>query len=103
MEHTICGTGIKNMFRFYVEEKGLESSLLSTNKLESISNKEIIDAGTNKTCEVCIKTVNLFNSIYGSVCGNMSLLFLPYGGLYLLGGLSERLKDNIKNGTEFIV
>lgn len=39
---------------------------------------------------LCQKTMQLFINIYGSEAGNLALKLLPYGGLYLAGGIAAK-------------
>jgi len=55
------------------------------------TNKEIIDAGKGKTNRICERVVDMFLSIYGAEAGNLCLKTLPFGGLYLMSGLTETL------------
>lgn len=51
--------------------------------------------GLKKECKLCEKTLEFFVELYGQAAGNAALMYLPTGGLYLLGGLSVALQDLI--------
>lgn len=50
-----------------------------------------------KTNEICKLAMDMFANAYGQEVGNCCLKFMPFGGLYLAGGISpkniELLKD----------
>jgi len=84
------------MFQFFREKFNTDSPLFKEKKsYENIENEEILDAGLNKTDETCVKTLELFITIYAAASGNVSLVLLPFGGLYLLGGLTVKLENYI--------
>ena len=48
---------------------------------------------------LALKVIDIFIRIYGAVVGNLALSTLPKQGMYIMGGLSPRLVDFIKQGT----
>ena len=68
-----------------------------------IRNEDILDAGLTNSCPVCVKTLEFFVSIYSAAAGNYALATMPFGGLYLLGGLSIKLENYILKGKIFLV
>jgi len=40
---------------------------------------------------LCVKTMELFVDAYAAEAGNVALKFLPYGGLYLAGGIAAKI------------
>lgn len=47
--------------------------------------------------ELSMMTLDKFTKILGVETGNMSLLTLPYGGIYLIGGVTAGLDSYLKN------
>ena len=41
------------------------------------------------------KTIEFFVELFGQAAGNAGLMYLPTGGMYLLGGLSDKFQDLI--------
>ena len=92
------------MFRFFYEKLKIKSPLInSPSDVNNLHNNDIIKNGLNETCTICVKVVELFNTIYGAASGNMCLLTIPTGGLYLLGGLSLALEKDIVNKDTYMV
>ncbi|MBK9132009.1 MAG: glucokinase [Gammaproteobacteria bacterium] len=44
------------------------------------------------------EALELFVSIYGAHAGNLALLTLPYGGLYIAGGIAPRILPRLADG-----
>ena len=66
-------------------------------------NDLIIGSGKDKSDEVCAKLIEFFLEIYGAEAGNQALKTLPYGGLYLLSGITQGLKREILEEPIFMV
>jgi len=52
------------------------------------TSEDIFDAGKKKSDQICERTVEMFLGLYGAEAGNLALKTLPYGGLYLLSGIT---------------
>jgi len=103
LERACAGPALLLIFNFFVKE-GISSKIFSKiDKDFNIENEDIIKYGLNGECEICKETVDFFNSMYGSAAGNMSLIVIPTGGLYLLGGLSYALESHIREREIFKV
>jgi len=50
----------------------------------------ISQAATDKTDLLSQKTMEIFIKAYGSEAGNISLKFLPRGGVYIAGGVTAK-------------
>ena len=47
---------------------------------------------------LCVQALDLFLSCYGAEAGNLALKSLPYGGLYLAGGVGAKVLPKLQNG-----
>jgi glucokinase len=52
-----------------------------------------------KTCPACAETLHMWVQAYGSEAGNMALRALPFGGVYIGGGIGLKILDKMKDGT----
>lgn len=104
LERACSGPALPLIFKFFVSE-GISSNVFENANDEkfSIENENIIKYGLSSECAICKKTVDFFNTIYGAAAGNMSLITIPTGGLYLLGGLSYALESHITEKKIFMV
>lgn len=62
---------------------------------------EITRCGLQRTCPVCVATLDLWTDIYGAEAGNLALKVLALGGVYVAGGIAVKIIDKIKDGTFF--
>ena len=60
---------------------------------------EITLNALNKTCPVCVETLDLWTDIYGAEAGNLALKVLALGGVYVAGGIAVKILDKMKDGT----
>ncbi len=56
----------------------------------------ISQAAKNKTDPLSQKTMEIFIEAYAAEAGNLALKLLPYGGLYIAGGIAAKNLDLIK-------
>lgn len=104
LERACAGPALPLIFKFFVAE-GVKSDLFKNAHEENfvIENELIIKNGLSGECAICKQTIDFFNAIYGAAAGNMSLIVIPTGGLYLLGGLSYALESHITGQKVFMV
>jgi glucokinase len=48
---------------------------------------------------LCVQALDLFAASYGAEAGNLALKSLPYGGLYLAGGVGAKILPKLQSGT----
>lgn len=51
------------------------------------------------TCSACKETVHIWMEAYGAEAGNMALRVLPFGGVYVGGGIAIKLLPKLKDGS----
>ncbi|MBV9341131.1 MAG: glucokinase [Acidobacteria bacterium] len=51
------------------------------------------------TCPACVETVQIWTEAYGSEAGNMALRILPFGGVYIAGGIALKILPKLKDGS----
>ena len=52
--------------------------------------------------ELCLKVVHKFSEILAVEVGNFALKTLPYGGIYLVGGVTMGISDYIRQNDFFM-
>ena len=52
-----------------------------------------------KTCSACEESQHMWTESYGSQAGNMALRALPFGGVYVGGGIALKILSKLKDGT----
>ena len=90
---------MKNKYNFLdtILEKGPNAK-----KFDDLESKDIIQAAINLKDPLCMKVVEKFSEIFGTECGNLALKTLPYGGVYLIGGVTNGIKENLSNSSTFM-
>lgn len=97
-EDLIAGSGIPNLYDFYIEGKGETENqdLKEALKVAKDRTPLIVNAAFDASpCSVCKKVVRLFLEILGSEAGNLALKTYALGGLYIGGGIVPRLVDKV--------
>lgn len=52
--------------------------------------------------ELCMKVIKKFSEIFAVEVGNVALKFIPYGGIYLVGGVATGIKDYLEKDHSFM-
>jgi glucokinase len=100
-ERLVSGVGIVAIYDFlkqsgdYAISNELEAQLQTTDDSAAI----ISAAAMAKSDELCVATLQLFAKIYGSEAGNLALKCLPYGGVYLAGGIAAKCLPALQQGA----
>eukprot|EP00854_Cymbomonas_tetramitiformis_P010910 gene10910-12907_t len=98
-ERIVSGKGIRAVYEFlktkWPEEKRddveEEMEKLGDNASAAIAQHGNPDArDTPASCWLCQTTMEIFWSTYGSECGSAALKWLPYGGLFIAGGIAQK-------------
>ena len=77
VEDMISGRGLSHIYRWLIEAEK--------------SPADIMESHQNGSDAKASETVAIFSRALGSVCGNLALNVLPFGGIYLVGGVSLSL------------
>ncbi len=59
---------------------------------------DITRQALDKTCPVCVATLDLWVDIYGSEAGNLAVRTLARGGVYVAGGIGVKILSKLKDG-----
>ena len=102
VERVISGPGLASIYDFLRTHWAYESRVTAeidekfTGAAEHMKGA-IVAAGAAAGDVVCGKVVDIFSECYGSEAGNAALKWLPYGGLYISGGIGAKNPDWVKN------
>lgn len=94
-DRTLSGPGLINIYSFLAEKNGcqqkLHEVLASADPAATISTSISQDPLAYQALETFIK-------IYGAQAGNLALFNLPYGGVYIAGGIAPKIVDQLQSG-----
>ena len=95
-EDILSGKGLCHLYDFLIEQ-GFKPNSETVSLMETSSQAEVITArGLANKDTVCRKALELFVSIYACESGNLALKCLPYGGIYIAGGIAPRILPLMK-------
>lgn len=102
-EHVLSGRGLAVLYELVVRERLAETTPeLAARYAEAEDKAAVIgEAAVAGSDPACVRAAAHFVSIYGAEAGNLALRTLPFGGLYVAGGIAPKLIDVIRGG-EFL-
>ncbi|QEI40094.1 Glucokinase [Dolichospermum sp. UHCC 0315A] len=111
VERVVSGLGITSIYQFLRDRKiATESAEIAqavrTWEQEAGKAEKTIDPGAfigsaalEKSDRLSEQTMQLFVEAYGAEAGNLALKLLPYGGLYIAGGIAPKILPLMQNGS----
>ncbi|MCC5600183.1 glucokinase [Nostoc favosum] len=109
VERVVSGMGIVAIYQFLRDRKFAAESpdiaqVVRTWEQEAGQEEKSVDPGAvigtaalEKRDRLCEQTLQLFIEAYGAEAGNLALKLLPYGGLYIAGGIAPKILPLIEN------
>jgi glucokinase len=102
VERVVSGQGIVSIYQFLRDRQSLTESpdiqaAIRTWEHEAGIREKSVDPGAviamaaaEERDYLCERTMLLFAEAYGAEAGNLALKLLPYGGLYIAGGIAAK-------------
>lgn len=95
-ERLVSGVGIEAIYDFLKSSGNYaDSDFVESTEDNAAKIGETALHGSN---QLCIDTLQLFAKIYGAEAGNLALKCLPYGGVYLTGGIAAKCLPALQTG-----
>lgn len=92
VERVVCGPGLLNIYEFLRDTgRAPETPELRARFEKEDPSAVIAQAGLDESAEICVQALNIFISVLGSHAGNVVLMTLATGGLYLGGGIPPKI------------
>jgi glucokinase len=100
-ERVCSGQGIENIYQFLKDRHYEKEPAWLTREFQSAGKDPvplIVETAldTKRPCPICVKTITLFTAVLGAEAGNLGLRILAKGGVYLAGGLPQRVLPFLK-------
>lgn len=105
IERLCAGPALPLIYDFFAGKyPDLKRTLETENKktFEEITGEMIVDHGMNKRDPLCLKVIDKFTEILAVEVGNMALKTLPYGGIYLTGGVTMGITEYLLHSDTFL-
>lgn len=105
-ERLLTGSGLVEIYQFvrahrvFHEEENPElrhALICSEDPAERISHFALVEKDI-----IARRALDIFIDIYGAVAGNISLMTLPYSGLYIVGGIALKNREYIGESGRFM-
>jgi glucokinase len=100
-ERILSGEGLFHIYQFLRDSKksGGEPSWLSQRIRKDDPASVISEIARQNKNRLCMESLDLFASIYGSAAGNLALQVMALGGIYIGGGIAPKVIWKLKDGT----
>lgn len=99
-ERTVSGHGLANIFDFLVECCRMPVAEATRRRLEHEDRAAVIgELGVAGACGTAVAAVERFVAIYGAQAGNLALTGMATGGIYVGGGIVNKLLPAIAGGA----
>ena len=101
-ERILSGAGLTNVYDFLQQSgRGEEPAWLSERLAREDRAKVISLCGLDQSSSLCSQALDVFASVYGAVAGNVALVFLATGGVYLGGGVAPKVLARLQDPRLF--
>ena len=87
LEEVLSGRGLENTYHWQCAEAGA---------ITRLRGAEIISAAEDESDAQAVAAVQTFLRHLGMAAGNLALIHLPFGGIYLVGGVAVGLAELLK-------
>ena len=103
-ERVLSGQGLVNIYQFvlayknYGEEENIKLAALIDSEQHVDIAATIVEYAIKRNDVIAKRALDIFIRIYGAAAGNLALTTLPFGGLYVVGGIAPKILPEIKTG-----
>lgn len=104
VERVVSGPGIEDLYAFLSEKADPTKVIdppLSAGKIAELANNHT-DAKASPTEGIAQQTMEMFVKYYGAEASNLAFKILPYGGIYIAGGIAPKNLTWLTNDQSFI-
>ena len=100
VERVASGQGIYTIYE-YLRDAGFapESDSLKAELAQGDPSAVVATHGLAGDDPLCTQALDTFVCVYGAEAGNLALKSLPYGGLYVAGGVAPKILAKMQDGT----
>ncbi|WP_244072438.1 glucokinase [Nitrosomonas sp. PY1] len=96
VERLLSGPGLTDIFKFLQDHQKADDPIVRD--LPEDSGAVITRLALKQRHRVAIQALELFVTIYGAYAGNLALVGLCRGGVYIAGGIAPKILEIMKGG-----
>lgn len=97
-ERLVSGPGLVYIYRFLQARHSEATAQIMQLPPERDPAAAIADAALAGSDPLAVRALDEFVRIYGAQAGNLALNCLPFGGLYLAGGIAPKILPRLRDG-----
>lgn len=102
VERVVAGPGLASLFAFFAE-RGDGADEEVARELAAASSEEaprvVSEAALSGRCPAASAALDLFIDQYGATAGNLGLMAVATGGMYVGGGIAPKILERMKKGA----
>ncbi|MDH5300998.1 MAG: glucokinase [Gammaproteobacteria bacterium] len=98
VERVLSGPGLVAIFSFLADRAALPSDALEAILSQDDAAAHISHLANQQQHPLARQALDMFVQIYGAQAGNLALSVLPYGGLYIAGGIAAKILPRLQKG-----
>lgn len=99
-ERVICGSGLARLLEFIAKTgAATPSAELRRAMQQGDPASAISEFALTRRDEAAVRALDMFVCAYGSFAGNMALVVLAHGGVYLAGGIAPKIVSKLTDGA----
>lgn len=104
-ERVTSGLGLPKIFEYLSAQSPNQANPEAVRRIASgkeDTGKIIAEFSKSGKCPICVATMDTFVACYGAEAGNLSIKTLPFGGLYIAGGIAGKNMDAMRKNEQFV-
>jgi glucokinase len=99
-ERVLSGPGLFTLYEFLRDARyAPESPALAVALQSGDPSATVAQHGLAGDEPLCVKTLDLFSTIYGAEAGNLALKCVGVGGVFVAGGIGPKILPVLRNGS----
>lgn len=100
VERVVSGQGLYGIYQYLCETGFAPESSQVRLAIQSSAPAAVISShGLARTDVLCEQALEMFVAAYGAEAGNLALKSLPYGGVYIAGGIGPKILAKMQDGA----
>ncbi len=101
LEHILSGPGLQRIYQWRLEEGDGHPDPATGERIAAADDPSarISELALSGEDPVCVKSLECFVRYLGAAAGNLALIAMTRGGLYLAGGIAPKILPKLRDGV----